>query len=712
MITISRGRPIPLIAAMLTLAASATYAQSSWVPVTGADGGPVLDLRRDSTGATLAMMASGIYSSNDDGATWNLAVAAPQGMFFDILPACHAFAVTRAGTIIAGVNETFLRRTRGGIAETAGTFRGLLTDITVAPDSTIYAVTVDATTHTNDGIYRSTDDGGTWQWFPILDPTTKRYAKAIIALKDNSIIAGCGDGGFRSTDRGESWESVLDQPDLSAGFYSPDGRALLRSLYGQIYVSADNGTSWADAKIDGLSNVPNGYAIDGDGSLLASTTSGLYRSTDQGLHWSQLYNKPLRGGIDRTPGGILLGGTNDGVVRLSDNRLSAVPVMTGLSGLGIRDMWSGGGGRVYATTSTVGLLMSSDNGRTWKRNALGGPATSVMETRAGTLLVHTNGPDGNFIMRSTDGGVSWDKTYRNRETSISFSDLCEGKDGSIYFGTVDGIHLSTDEGNTWRHILSGGNSSNTSYYIHTLVADKNGLVACTADDGPKLSLNGGDSWEDIKGLGWAVDLAIDDNGTLYVLRNNGGLFRSVDRGTTWDTLTNAGLPPSANIDYAMVTHDGRVLGSVWPYGVYAYFGDAVGWLPANQGLEGRGIGRIIQASDGSLLAGTSIAGIFRRDPIPADVNETAIAEHPQSVRVSPNPAISAVLIDLPECITGRAVVSISTMLGERIAMIAEGEGSAMARRLSWDAVGIASGTYLCTLRDARGIRTTRVVISR
>ena len=133
----------------------------------------------------------------------------------------------------------------------------------------------------NGGVWRTTDFGHTWQ--PLFDsqPTQSIGALAIAASDPKIIYAGSGEG--------------LQRPDLSVG----DG----------IYKSTDGGESWQHLGLRDGQQIPAIIVDPKDPNRVfaavlghpygPNTERGVYRSTDGGQNWQRvLYKDPNTGAMD------------------------------------------------------------------------------------------------------------------------------------------------------------------------------------------------------------------------------------------------------------------------------------------------------------------------------------------------------------------------------------------------------------------------------
>src|SRR5260370_6072301 len=122
---------------------------------------------------------------------------------------------------------------------------GRTTALATAPDGTWFAGTADG------GVWRSTDQGQNWT--PVFDsmPTLSIGALAVNPV-DGSLWVGTGDanvsqdsyagtGVYRSTDDGQTWQRVGDDSSGNNPLVSHTGCRLSFDLSGSAYAAADNG---------------------------------------------------------------------------------------------------------------------------------------------------------------------------------------------------------------------------------------------------------------------------------------------------------------------------------------------------------------------------------------------------------------------------------------------------------------------------------------
>ncbi|MGB5160692.1 MAG: glycosyl hydrolase [Thermoanaerobaculia bacterium] len=296
---------------------------------------------------------------------------------------------------------------------------GSIGAIAVAPSdpNVVYAGTGSACPRgnisTGDGIYRSTDAGKSWQHVGLGD--TGQIGRIVVHPQDPDLVyvAALGHifgpneerGVFRSADGGQTWEKVLYVSDQAGAVdltMNPDNP---RHLFAAIWRAERK--PWT--------------MIDG------SEESGLYRTTDGGQSWDLLTEAAAENGL---PSGVLgrIG------VAISPARSERV--------------WA----LVTAVGDSSGLYRSEDGGDSWRQTS----GDHRLTTR-GWYYTHVHGdpadPDTVFVnnvhfLKSIDGGQNFEKRPvphgDNHDLWINPNDteiMIQANDG--------GANVTLDGGETW-----------------------------------------------------------------------------------------------------------------------------------------------------------------------------------------------------------------------------------------------------------------------
>jgi len=146
----------------------------------------------------------------------------------------------------------------------------------------------------NTGLIRSTDGGQSWESVAkVLEPPVDFHAMAV-SRSDPNVIIGFDSGGrglFKTVDSGKTWET-LQYPDyISALAISPSDSQIVFAGTGKgIFQSNDGAKSWIQLdEYKGITILA--MSFDENGVLYASNQFGLSRSSDLGETWEKI-NKP------------------------------------------------------------------------------------------------------------------------------------------------------------------------------------------------------------------------------------------------------------------------------------------------------------------------------------------------------------------------------------------------------------------------------------
>jgi photosystem II stability/assembly factor-like uncharacterized protein len=208
-----------------------------------------------------------------------------------------------------------------------------------------------------DGLFRSEDGGETWSTIelghPILPFGTvsgvagRLYVSSKSCSLENGFFVNCTGQLLRSDDFGTTFEpsfAGLPNSDLISLDIDRNDPLRLLGTAGGVFQSDDGGQTWT--QIRNLDGIPERaalreIAIDPDNreTLLLSTDTATFRSTDGGAHWVEsspsglLVNQLL---FDRSLPGIVYGVTNDDdIFRSLDDGTSWAPFDAGLDGVHI-----------------------------------------------------------------------------------------------------------------------------------------------------------------------------------------------------------------------------------------------------------------------------------------------------------------------------------------------------------------------------------------
>ncbi|MCP5053495.1 MAG: hypothetical protein GY940_40390 [bacterium] len=208
-------------------------------------------------------------------------------------------------------------------------------------------------------------------------------------------------------------------------------------------------------------------------------------------------------------------------------------------------------------------------------------------------IIWVGAPTGG-LWKSTDAGQSW-STSTDHLPNLGVSDIVihPGNSSIMYIATGDkqrgsalsyGIMKSTDGGVSWQPTaLRPGVEEKFKIGKLMMHPDNGETLLCAVNKGIYKTTNGGDTWQ-LKMDGDFFDLEVhpSDSSTWFASRASNGVYRSTDSGESWTRLT-AGLPnPARNFGRIALAVSPSSPGTV--YAVYCRNVDSQGWIWGLQGF--------------------------------------------------------------------------------------------------------------------------------
>jgi len=332
-------------------------------------------------------------------------------------------------------------------------------------------------------IYLSTDNGNTWTNLPITGLT---IGGAEIFPVTGGYFAFTGIGFYYLPEGGTTWLKRIQGIDfVSAYTMVISDKTILNysDFENGIQRSTDGGKTWATSN-DGLPDFSGFYVLNEDGftsigkniymEVYTLLTTDLYRSTNHGSSWEKL-TLPYENNSDF----YLLGGKGDTIFLELRNK----------------------GEHIYRST---------DAGETWTDIINNVPDKKLNEVvgNNNTLISEQYSRYGHpRIVKSTDGGINWTVASNGLDTTnfSFFDDLISGGANDFYLfadsyssGTKNTkLYRSEDNGSTWQ--LAANTGLPSEYDVWDFVWDKGTLYLSTEEGGLYKSNNKGESWTSIKG---------------------------------------------------------------------------------------------------------------------------------------------------------------------------------------------------------------------
>ena len=267
-------------------------------------------------------------------------------------------------------------------------------------------------------IYYSDDNGSTWTT-KSLPNSFNFYHQTNLTSVDEELFISSSDGILQTSDRGESWESrnVNYKNHNIIQLTKTNQSIVANSEFNGVYISTDLGNSWEWVPDHENYRPRQVYAF--DNTIFVSYLSGIYKSEDDGKTWHKIFTL-----TDDIPG------------------FHFIP-----------DVHLAGWGKSLIYCTYKGIYFSTDMGSTWDLWPLSDFATDAGILKAfiqeETVVVVTQ---AEFFV-SSNFGKTWQKTKMPDGIIPGYYSITDMvvEGASITMSTFFGLYESLDKGVTWHH---------------------------------------------------------------------------------------------------------------------------------------------------------------------------------------------------------------------------------------------------------------------
>ncbi len=586
-----------------------------------------------------------------------------------------------------------------------------------------------------DTLFRSTDEGSTWNAIGKALPNSTYINKMVIA-NDGSIILGYnvsehdslnaqvingvtfGNRVYRSTDLGQTWNGVLQLPilreiSINQLRVSPKTGNIYLNPHGPTYMSSNNGASWVLRNPEKRGEERFDLVVDSAENVYqCCIPDGIFKSSDSANTFVDV-NQTLK--VQHLDGGMCINSKGDVFVASQFNQYRSTD--GGNTWLNLPNELDEGQVQILMTDQedryyyglSRGMLRSLDNGLTFD------------------TIIHQRGTNQNQIFYT---GVSPKDELFASCAHDQFGN--EPNPPGSWFGR------SKDHGNTWTRINTStlnGIISNEDVYCFGFSATDPRLddTIYVATNTPKIyrSINDGINWEVVNNDGQGVKKFIcHPDGSVFRLESGetGGVLRSVDGGRNWvkifpDSNSTLFIP-----DYFGMTLDrtGRIVvstsdvapggidaGRIADHGIYRSDATFTKWENVTSGLIAPdyytnvyiNCSEVVQDKNtGVFYAGSRGASVFKTLPDMATFWNAVPIGHfsaPIAEPVNyPNPFTKSTQISFEVPNSGFIKISIYDMMGRLMQTLHSGYMDAGTHTLSYDASSMVSnGKYVVVLQS-------------
>ena len=269
-------------------------------------------------------------------------------------------------------------------------------------------------------------------------------------------------GFFKRTPGDTAWTNMYQPGLLTFGMAIWQRGATLRRylcMGNGLHRSEDNGhswrilTGWQTEEVLSVALDPKDSAL-----IYISTPFGIYKSTDDGSHWTKKMDGMKKWFVkrvilDRTNPDVLYAAGEDDLYRSTDRAEHWMPLHAGASLIEAFVQLPGDSKRLLVGTEDGAVRVSTDGGNTWQAGK-GLPVTAfygLCSSSDGHTLYAGGFQTGLF--KSVDGGLTWNLLWQNSDIEAIFTVFVTPDDPRhLMVGTSgQGIYESLDGGATWKY---------------------------------------------------------------------------------------------------------------------------------------------------------------------------------------------------------------------------------------------------------------------
>lgn len=464
------------------------------------------------------------------------------------------------------------------LMEGAGNIGGRINAVAISPSNSNHILIGAA----RGGVFRSTDNGNTWQSIFDAQASLSIGSIAIHPTNPNTIYVGTGDrnisaypgigtGIYRSTDGGNTWQNIglqetyiiskiiINPQNPNQIFAATMGLPFVRDNNRGVYRSNDGGETWErvlfvsdqTGAIDLAINTNNTTVIyasfwdrirNNQETTIEGEGGGIWRSTDGGTTWEELTN-----GL---PSNEIMGRVNIAISKSNPNTLYAAYVAP------------------YSST-LYGVFRSEDGGDSWQQTAASGAEditggqgwyyTEIAVNPANDAQVFLLGL---YVLRSNDSAATFQQTWEGDAVHADIHAIAFAPNGNAVIGTDGGAYYSTDSGQSWYDLENIPISQfyRTAYNPHY----PNLYFGGTQDNGTcRGSSNAPNNWTQYWGGDGFQPLFHPTNPNIfYVETQNGEIYRTIDGGESFEWSVTGIVSEdrrSWDMQYIMSQHNSDVL---------------------------------------------------------------------------------------------------------------------------------------------------------
>lgn len=562
--------------------------------------------------------------------------------------------------------------------------------------------------------FRSLDYGNHWEYVADLAPTV------FATDTNNNIYAGSLYYGlFGSQDLGQTWHQndfLKDVPvttmliDSLNHFYCGTG---YYDNGNGVYYSENEGASWGHLGLD--SNVILSLAFDSGHNIYAgSLEDGLFKTSDNGINWSQHTNGLFQKQVFRmkinNQDDIFIGSEDEGIFRSTDGGDNFEQI--GLPISKVENFVIAPNGSFYFATPS-GVQVYNPQSEKWKN--LGLHAVEAVDINMATEELYTaTFADG--VYRSTDYGNTWIETSINTASLTSVYNIKVLKDSSLLVATQYELRRSIDNGESWINLPIA-----TDFFRHSIYIQNNGCIYVNGrqDDEHSIfvSIDNGSSFSKIIALPNELDwpylnsIVVNSSSDIFIssYSSNSGIYRKLNSENELEKIYDV---PSASL----YIDENNFIYAGSKEKVYISQDNGNSWqVFISNELEYNYVNFMLKDNSGYMYLGTAggTHGLLRTSvPVSVDNENKNIVTKFSLEQNYPNPFNPNTMINFAIPQKGFVQLKVYDILGKEVAVLVNEEKNIGNYEINFDASYLSSGVYFYKMQVGYFAETRKMVLLR
>lgn len=685
---------------------------SQWEQTDGPYGGEIEYILANNTNLFVACGGNvgGVYTSSDNGIHW---IKISQDIYGNSLTDVTGLAIKSNSIYVASIGVFKISSVNGIWQQSKIGLSGKFVGEVAVKDNDLYA------TVWNEGIYKSSDDGISWN---AVNSGMLTKQVRTINTSGTDIYVGTAIGVFLSKNNGDSWtelDNTLKEVDIKIItvqgtnlYFGSIGKGVYHYMTDGSFVEQLNG-GFDDTFPD-----IRGVATNNEDIFSCTWSGHVYKLNTQDRLWQRFDNKlDCRHLLSMLiyNDTIFAGSGGFGVYSTSITANDWQSTNIGIRAFKINSLASSDS-LLFAATDISGLFLSKDDGYSWKRATKGITVEDANDLKILNKNIFLGTGLGMFV--STDRGENWQLSNNGLNQQVNKIVIHKSRVFAISFG--NGLYYTTDSGKIW---YETNNTYIPSKNIYDAAIRDSNVFLATYDAGVVLSENLGETWRPINnGLNsYEVTLiTLKDNYVFINVGSGYGIYRSDDMGKTW-VAKNEGLR-SSYVTSLIVSN--KIIIASTPDGIYTSKNDGDSWEDIETLKSGNtksenitentimGI-KTMTVKKSNVFAGSEYGNLWKLDI--TNIISTDIISHPLEkveyyIKNYPNPVSDFARIEYRTNRKERVKIYLINLSGRNIGLLLNEVREPGLYYLDFERNNLPGGIYFLKMITVHGIQTRKMLI--